>query len=109
MMRDAIWLFFFLFGFTRLYTQCDVYSVGVVIWEIMTSQVPFQEYPEFRQKKDLALLITGELQLRPTIPHSVPKDIAEIIRSAWHQNPDERMTASELYFALEGIAPHQII
>eukprot|EP00002_Diphylleia_rotans_P000561 TRINITY_DN10290_c0_g1_i1.p1 TRINITY_DN10290_c0_g1~~TRINITY_DN10290_c0_g1_i1.p1 ORF type:complete len:518 (+),score=73.53 TRINITY_DN10290_c0_g1_i1:131-1684(+) len=87
--------------------KCDIYSVAIVIWEIMTSQVPFSEYPEFRNKRSLSTLIVDK-DLRPTLPADIPDRLIKTICTAWHQQPEMRLDADQLVHELEDFVPYQV-
>lgn len=72
----------------------DIFGLGIVMWEIYTQRDPFEEYDE--SMIEVALL-RGE---RPPIPTGCPADFAELLRSAWHQQPAQRPTASQIVLRL---------
>ena len=66
----------------------DVYSLGVVFWEIATRRVPWQG-------KNITEIISavGFRQERPGVPQdSAIHEIEQAIASCWKQAPEERMT-----------------
>jgi serine/threonine protein kinase len=70
----------------------DVFGMGMVIWEIVTREIPFQN---ILQDAQVVCLVKYE-QLRPHIPPSCPEPIAVLIRKCWSQNPSERPSADEV-------------
>ena len=68
----------------------DVYSFGIVAWEVLSMQVPWAEEasPLDIYKR---VVFKGE---RPTIPADAPPDIADIVRTCWAGVPEERPSAS---------------
>ena len=71
----------------------DLYSVGVVLYEMLTGQVPFTgDTPLEIAMKHLSAVPTPPSELRPEVPH----DLDLIVLRALAKNPDERyQTADE--------------
>ncbi|MCP9260813.1 Mitogen-activated protein kinase kinase kinase [Dirofilaria immitis] len=63
----------------------DVWSFGLVLWEVLTGATPFEDW-NFREAK---------------IPSSCPPDLRLIIESCWRDDPLERPTFKELIGELE--------
>lgn len=70
--------------------RADIYSFGVVCWEIATNLCfkPFAEYSNEKDKTVIHRIIHEDL--RPTIPESCPVEFADLIRSCWDSNPARR-------------------
>eukprot|EP00002_Diphylleia_rotans_P028704 TRINITY_DN5797_c0_g1_i5.p1 TRINITY_DN5797_c0_g1~~TRINITY_DN5797_c0_g1_i5.p1 ORF type:complete len:632 (+),score=105.83 TRINITY_DN5797_c0_g1_i5:679-2574(+) len=83
--------------------KCDIYSTAIVFWEIMTSEIPFRDHPDFRHKAALAQQIAGPRALRPTIRNDFPSHIREILEAAWHPEPMMRPSAREMCEAIESL------
>ena len=65
--------------------KADVYSFGVICWEVFSRE-------EFFGNLDFLSLIEVKVLdgLRPSIPFDVPPEIAELIEKSWHQQADDR-------------------
>ena len=63
----------------------DIYSYGVLLWELETGSIPFQQ--ETRQQ--VYNLLTKE-KMRPRIPPETNKSLALLIRRCWQDQPDKR-------------------
>eukprot|EP01102_Stenamoeba_stenopodia_P017033 TRINITY_DN6046_c0_g1_i1.p1 TRINITY_DN6046_c0_g1~~TRINITY_DN6046_c0_g1_i1.p1 ORF type:complete len:604 (+),score=94.72 TRINITY_DN6046_c0_g1_i1:103-1812(+) len=77
--------------------KADVYSYGILLWEIMTSGVPYGN------SNDFALWDKIVKGLRPTLPKgssSIP--IVKLMTSCWHEKPDKRPSAEEIAAILSG-------
>jgi len=76
--------------------KIDLYSFGIVLWELLQAGFPFAEYKDLDQscKADQAKeIIAG---LRPTIPKDCPPLYHEIILKCWANDPTTRPSFKEL-------------
>lgn len=69
----------------------DVYSLGIVIWEIVTGQWPFH-----KQTTMQILTAVGINHKTPPIPENTSPAIIFMMQRCWHLNPESRATMSEL-------------
>ncbi|RWS07986.1 tyrosine-protein kinase Src42A-like protein, partial [Dinothrombium tinctorium] len=86
--------------FTRTFTtKCDVWSFGVVLYEIFTyGGVP---YPGLTNNETLQLIQSGQ---RMDCPKSCPEDIyEEIMMKCWNWSPEKRPTFYSLQYLLEDL------
>ncbi|RHZ58640.1 hypothetical protein Glove_372g123 [Diversispora epigaea] len=75
------------------YTKAtDVYSFGIIAYEIVTGFPPYSDIPH---DKDLAMKICNGL--RPKIPFHIPKLITRMIMRCWDARVTHRPTFNELY------------
>ncbi|KAM6990386.1 uncharacterized protein LKV04_009863 [Tautogolabrus adspersus] len=78
---------------------CDTYSYGVVLWEMLTREVPFKGFEGLQ----VAWLVV-EKQERLTIPTSCPASFAELMRRCWQADPKERPQFKQVLVTLETMA-----
>lgn len=77
----------------------DVYSFGIVTWEIITRQLPWADQPLARDIF-LRVVMKGE---RPVIPADSPSDIAQVIRACWAELPADRPAFQELVAGMKSV------
>ncbi|CAF0870559.1 unnamed protein product [Adineta ricciae] len=71
--------------------QSDIYSLGVVFWELATGKIPWNEYEDAT-----VILIQVKMGERPTIPVDIPDSYKQLIQDAWNHDPQERPTCFQL-------------
>jgi hypothetical protein len=79
--------------------RCDLYSFGIVTWEIFVQKKPFVE--ESVGKKNMVQEVRNGL--RPTIPQSCPAHIRALCGLLWSEDPDVRPSFFECEARLSGV------
>ncbi|CAI5527213.1 unnamed protein product [Closterium sp. Naga37s-1] len=72
--------------------KADVYSYGIVLWEIVTCGNPFL-FEGFKPEQVCCMVNQG---LRPDIPSSCPPALADLMRRCWHHTPARRPDMAEV-------------
>ncbi|XP_008809079.1 serine/threonine-protein kinase STY13 [Phoenix dactylifera] len=81
----------------RPYNQkVDVYSFGIVLWELITGMLPFPNMTAVQAA--FAVVNRG---VRPIIPHDCHPALSEIMTRCWDADPDERPPFAEVVRMLE--------
>ncbi|HVV68014.1 MAG TPA: protein kinase [Gammaproteobacteria bacterium] len=75
----------------------DIYSFGVVLWELVTRSLPYKEL----SREQVAKTIVIDKKTNP-IPKNCPCPLRleNIIKSCWHLEPQQRPSASQLKTSL---------
>lgn len=88
------------FGTTRwpVTTRSDVYSFAIVLWEIVTTSVPFQAMTTMQAA--IAISLKG---LRPSIPDHCHPQLRKLMEQCWVGNPEHRPDFSDIIMVLKRI------
>ncbi|XP_008326503.1 mitogen-activated protein kinase kinase kinase 20 [Cynoglossus semilaevis] len=78
---------------------CDTFSFGVVLWELLTREVPFKGLEGLQ----VAWLVV-EKNERLTIPSGCPDSFAALMRSCWATEPRERPVFRQILYTLESMS-----
>jgi len=89
-------------------TQSDIYSIGMVIWEVVSTrvcgkyEVPFSQFPDITY--DFQILVQAfKEKLRPTIPPLTPPILSNLIEVCWQQDVSMRPSCPALLEKLTAI------
>jgi len=76
--------------------KADVYSYGIIIWEMLTGDIPY------RGLRDIQVAMTVVNQNnRPKIPKNCPQNLSKFIKVCWSNDPKQRPDFNSIVRALE--------
>ncbi|CAB4438280.1 unnamed protein product [Rhizophagus irregularis] len=78
--------------------KSDIYSIGIILWEISSGQPPFSNEP---YDVTLAMEILQGLREKPI--SNTPGDYIKIYNDCWNNEPDNRPTANQVVEKLNEI------
>ncbi|CAM6106557.1 unnamed protein product [Calypogeia fissa] len=76
--------------------KADVYSFGIILWEIVTGLTPYEEMTTVQ-----AAFAVVHKHLRPQIPDNCPRPLKELMEECWAENPDKRPSFWQIVERLE--------
>ena len=83
--------------------EIDVYSFGILFWEILTGKIPFlelKENPETCNKIE-EMIIDGYRPSLDILPDDTPLCIIEVIKECWSLTPSKRPTFGKIISILQ--------
>ncbi|KAF1761637.1 hypothetical protein GCK72_009893 [Caenorhabditis remanei] len=85
-----------------LTTATDVWSYGVVLWEILSKEVPYKDYSEFR----IFTMIT-QSGITLAIPPSCPAPLKQLMNNCWKMTPKDRANMRQIQGELNRLQGNQ--
>jgi len=80
------------FSIRNQYTdKADIYSLGIIFWEIATCQVPYDGFDAETIKDSVK---SGE---RLGFPSTCPIEFIQLIEQCWSQNPKDRPNSADVF------------
>eukprot|EP01106_Pelomyxa_sp_JSP_P018811 TRINITY_DN898_c0_g1_i4.p1 TRINITY_DN898_c0_g1~~TRINITY_DN898_c0_g1_i4.p1 ORF type:complete len:204 (+),score=19.45 TRINITY_DN898_c0_g1_i4:253-864(+) len=81
----------------RYGSQVDVYSYGLIIWELISGKVPFYELDA------IPASLSATQGKRPEIPRECPPAWCDLITRCWNADPSKRPTFVTVIEVLRGL------
>lgn len=83
----------------------DIYSFGLILWEVYTEEILFQEYDDLEPFCDDVI----EGGLRPAIPSDAPQHYVELMTHCWDKEMEKRPTMDRVRHELEMLMVESVI
>jgi len=71
--------------------KIDIYSLAMMIWEMLTSQLPW-DGSNFQDVRNAV----ANLAKRPPLPADIPSGLSSLVTDCWHALPEKRPAAAEV-------------
>ncbi|XP_070553545.1 uncharacterized protein [Ptychodera flava] len=79
-------------------TKVDVYSFGMILWEMFTRRHPYKGLSVFQ------IIERVRQNKRPEIPDTCPAALSKLINLCWEQKPNRRPSFKDILISLEGLS-----
>lgn len=84
---------------SQRYTEkADIFSFGVIIWEILFRQIP---YAGMNSVQVSIAVITQSM--RPPVPSDTPPELSKLMQDCWNTNPSQRPVFPEIIARLKEV------
>ena len=83
--------------------SCDVYSFGILLYEMLTLTIPFSKMTTYQ-----VIFAVARDNIRPELPPGLPEDVRTLVCQCWHARDDTRPQFSDVARRIEGVIAKKI-
>lgn len=88
--------------------ESDVYSFGIILWEILTRSAPYHTYGKINAHNNVKFIKDVTNGLRPDIPQQMPAKCTELLNACWNQDPKQRPSFEDVVHSLDMLSDMKI-
>ncbi|XP_071631322.1 mitogen-activated protein kinase kinase kinase 7 [Temnothorax longispinosus] len=89
---SAAWMAPEVFEGSRYTEKCDVFSWGIILWEVLTRKKPFDDIGASAYR----IMWAVHVGQRPPLIEGCPKPIEDLMTRCWQKTPEERPSMDEV-------------
>ncbi|KAL0117825.1 hypothetical protein PUN28_008902 [Cardiocondyla obscurior] len=89
---SAAWMAPEVFEGSRYTEKCDVFSWGIILWEVLTRKKPFDDIGASAYR----IMWAVHVGQRPPLIEGCPKPIEDLMTKCWQKAPEERPSMDEV-------------
>uniref|UniRef100_A0A1B0DBN5 Mitogen-activated protein kinase kinase kinase 7 n=2 Tax=Phlebotomus papatasi TaxID=29031 RepID=A0A1B0DBN5_PHLPP len=95
---SAAWMAPEVFESSTYTEKCDVFSWGIILWEVLSREQPFKEI-----EHTFTIMWSVHKGHRPPLIEGCPKPIENLMTSCWNPDPSLRPSMSKVVATMEGL------
>lgn len=95
---SAAWMAPEVFEGNNYTEKCDVFSFGIILWEMITRRKPYEDMQGFNAFRIMWAVHNGT---RPPLIADIPKPIEDLMTSCWDKVPSKRPSFTRIVHILQ--------